>query len=215
MNSTRIAGGNYARFGQFPFMAVVNHLVGNRLFRQCSGTIIHTRWVLTAGHCVQDPLKIDRMFFIAVDIINKPSVEYEAFIRNPGVKMITNQSFVHPEYRDGQSHNDIALLQVDESFANKNGLVMGWRESKKLKYAEVSVIQNTECKRVELSGSDSTSDVTDNYVYIATGLGEGTCQNGAPLTVKSRNDEYLQIGILGMSTCSSNVPEMLLGFLRI
>ncbi|XP_011705093.1 PREDICTED: atrial natriuretic peptide-converting enzyme-like [Wasmannia auropunctata] len=240
MNST--GGGNYANIGQFPFMAVVNNLVGNILFKQCSGTIIHTKWVLTVAHCVENyPLFIyHQMFSVTFGIIDKPGVKYD--FQGPSVSMIANRAIIHPNYTNTHFYNDIALLLMptnipffmtiqpiklvntdenfalrqdllnsmyihvcrlafqpiklanrDENFANKNAFVLGWGGgSEKLKYAEVSVIQNTECKQAGLN----TSDVTDQHVCTATGLGEDTCHSGAPLIVAPENSSYLQIGIL-------------------
>ncbi|XP_011697489.1 PREDICTED: venom serine protease Bi-VSP-like [Wasmannia auropunctata] len=222
MNSTGIAGGNYARIGQFPFMALVTRFEDNKQY-QCSGTIINIRWVLTTGSCVENPsLNIyaprhHQRFFVrkwiftlAFGIID--SDVQDGFLRGSGVSMNTTRAFVYPSYILGQNLYDIALLYMpfnipfsdtiqlialpytNESFANKNGLVTGWGGSKMLKYAEVSVIQNTKCKRFGPSGS--ITDVSDNSVCTATGLGEDICQSGAPLIIKSENGRYLQIGIL-------------------
>jgi secreted trypsin-like serine protease len=47
----RIIGGNVARVGQFPFIAAIyiNTANGNYF---CSGALINSEWILTAGQCV-------------------------------------------------------------------------------------------------------------------------------------------------------------------
>ncbi|XP_011705684.1 PREDICTED: trypsin, alkaline C-like [Wasmannia auropunctata] len=107
MNSIGITGGNYARIGQFPFMAVISQFLGNMLFRQCDGTIINSRWVLTAGNCI---IHGPRPFFVAFGIIDSPNKGYD-FLPSPGVSMITTQAFVHPNYRE-LLDDDIGLLQM-------------------------------------------------------------------------------------------------------
>ncbi|XP_011706260.1 PREDICTED: serine protease 33-like, partial [Wasmannia auropunctata] len=111
MNSTRIAGGNYARFGQFPFMAVVTPHFGEQ--SPCSGTIINKRWVLTAGHCIKKyllPMSVPSIFRVTFGNINKTIVDY--YTDQNVVSMITTRAFVHPNYTQGQVHNDIALLEM-------------------------------------------------------------------------------------------------------
>lgn len=114
-DETRIAGGDYAKLGSFPYMVVVHQLHGNGLIGQCGGTIISKRWVLTAAHCA---VKYPQRFFVVFGIIDKSGIGYD-FLRGRGVSMIVTQAFVHPQYREG--FNDVALLYMphDIPFSSK------------------------------------------------------------------------------------------------
>src|SRR5689334_13948240 len=48
-----IVGGHFARTGQFPWLARVLAHRG-RVVDSCSGTVVATDLILTAGHCVED-----------------------------------------------------------------------------------------------------------------------------------------------------------------
>lgn len=106
LDSTRIVGGQFAVPNQFPFMAVVHRLVGNGMTSQCGGTIISSRWVLTAGHCVAHG---PSQFLVVFGICNKTGIDYSTY-NGPGVAMLTNKAILHPNYQT--TLNDIGLLYM-------------------------------------------------------------------------------------------------------
>lgn len=109
MEEDRIFGGEYAMQNQFPFMAVVHQLRGNGRISQCGGTIISSRWVLTAGHCVASG---PHQFLVVFGTRDKTGIAYN-FYRGPGVAMLTTQAVLHPGYRT--TMNDIALLHMPQN----------------------------------------------------------------------------------------------------
>jgi len=92
---TKIAGGQYARLGDFPYMVVVHQILGNGNVIQCGGTILSKRWVLTAAHCAE---KYPRRFLIVFGIVNKYGISYDTY-QGRGGSMIATQAFIHPYYR--------------------------------------------------------------------------------------------------------------------
>lgn len=122
-DSTRIVGGQFAVPNQFPFMAVVHRLLGNGMTSQCGGTIISSRWVLTAGHCVASGPK---QFLVVFGICNKTGIEYNSY-NGPGVAMLTNKAILHPNYQT--TLNDIALLYMPRNIPFRGKILIEQRRN--------------------------------------------------------------------------------------
>ncbi|KYM83099.1 Chymotrypsin-like protease CTRL-1 [Atta colombica] len=219
---TKIAGGQYARLGDFPYMVVVHQIIGNGNAIQCGGTILSKRWVLTAAHCAE---KYPRRFLIVFGIVNKYGISYDTY-QGPGRSMIATQAFIHPHYSQGL--NDIALIRMphdipfsktvqpinlayenSENFDDKSAFAIGWGKyhtnsgvSTRLQYAALPIIKNTVCRQFWYQ-------VTEKEVCTAPGLGRNACQgdSGGPLVVVE-NGMDIQIGIVsyGDAYCPSNMP---------
>ncbi|KYN09653.1 Venom protease [Trachymyrmex cornetzi] len=220
-DSTRIAGGLYARLGDFPYMALVQQILGNGNIGQCGGTILSKRWVLTAAHCAEN---YPKRFLVTFGIINIPyGISYDSY-RGSGVSMMATQALVHPYYSQG--FNDIALIYIphdipfsrniqpinlpyEENFDDKSALVIGWgkyytnsKASTRLQYAALPIIKNTVCRQFWVQ-------VTEKEICTAPGLGRDACQgdSGGPLVIVE-NGMHTQIGIVsyGDADCPSNQP---------
>ncbi|KAK5861600.1 hypothetical protein PBY51_022983 [Eleginops maclovinus] len=97
--STRIVGGNISRPGQFPWQVSL-HFVSEHL---CGGSIISSRWVLTAAHCVYgfaDP----SMWAVHVGLTEQPV--------NGAQSLAVEQIIYHAHYRPKGLDYDIALMKL-------------------------------------------------------------------------------------------------------
>src|SRR5262249_18463838 len=58
-----VVGGTKAKKGEFPFIVSLHDKQGHL----CGGSLIKKNWVLTAGHCVADGLKISKVYVGLMD----------------------------------------------------------------------------------------------------------------------------------------------------
>ncbi|KAF7651098.1 hypothetical protein LDENG_00116020, partial [Lucifuga dentata] len=106
---SRIVGGNLSQTGQFPWQVSL-HFRNEHL---CGGSMITSRWILTAAHCVfgfDDPDKWSvhvGLTQLAVHGTDSLAVE---------------QIIYHARYREWTLDYDIALMKLSQSL-NFNGLV--------------------------------------------------------------------------------------------
>ena len=46
-----IVGGTDAKLGEFPYMALLGYVIDEKMLYLCGGSVINTKYVLTAAHC--------------------------------------------------------------------------------------------------------------------------------------------------------------------
>ena len=56
LTTTSIIGGDKALFGEFPYMALLGYVVQKQKKYLCSGSVLNTKYVLTAAHCHKDQM---------------------------------------------------------------------------------------------------------------------------------------------------------------
>ncbi|KAM3862203.1 transmembrane protease serine 3 [Diretmus argenteus] len=106
---TRIVGGNQSRPGQFPWQVSL-HVRNEHI---CGGSIIASRWILTAAHCVYgfaDP----SWWVVHVGLTEQPV--------NGAQSLVVEQIIYHGRYRSKSLDYDIALMKLAEPLAF-NGFV--------------------------------------------------------------------------------------------
>ena len=54
-----IVGGNYSKLGEFPYMALLGYQIDDKILYTCGGSVINSKYVLTAAHChsCEQPIK--------------------------------------------------------------------------------------------------------------------------------------------------------------
>ena len=102
----RIIGGEPADFGEYPFMVALlfEPTAGNDFQKQyCGGSLIASRWVLTAAHCL-DFLESPDEVAVAVSRTNLDSTE--------GQRVAVRDFFIHPDYDPNVISPDVGLIQL-------------------------------------------------------------------------------------------------------
>ena len=102
----RIIGGEPADFGEYPFMVALlfEPTAGNDFQKQyCGGSLIASRWVLTAAHCL-DFLESPDEVAVAVSRTNLDSAE--------GQRVAVREFFVHPDWDPNVISPDVGLLRL-------------------------------------------------------------------------------------------------------
>jgi len=205
-----VVGGLNAVRGSLPWQVSIQMYYG---FHFCGGTVIDKKWVLSAAHCFSDGA--DGVVIVAGEHnlgMNEGSEQ----------KIQVKKAFVHPQYNDRTTENDIALIQLAQELTfddytqpaclpkkatedadYKEGewlIISGWgstrqtlRGPQKLQVATVPMISDAKCKNAY------PGDITYS-MFCAGKLGVGgvdTCQgdSGGPV-VKKVGDKFNVLGVV-------------------
>lgn len=208
----RIVGGTDASASDWPWKAAIV-LKGSSVF-VCGASLIDSRWVMTAAHCVFD---LNDNLFDPGDleiVINRN--ELSGF---SGEVIDVEFIVAHPQYNNVSNDNDIALIKLDTPSSNTPiaiasstemasvnvgdlATVIGWGVldedetslSDTLQQVDIPIVSNTTCNAA--NSYDGT--ITDNM--ICAGFAEGekdACQgdSGGPLMIELIGTWY-QIGVV-------------------
>ncbi|KAL7646623.1 UNVERIFIED_CONTAM: hypothetical protein RMT77_001874 [Armadillidium vulgare] len=198
----RVKGGIDAIEGEFPWLVSIRFSSGRDSIHLCGGSLVHSRFVLTAAHCMQNK---------ALKYINVMAGEYDVKGRSlhEQIRSIRNV-FMHNDFAKGYL-NDIAILELNEpvtwsSFvrpiclpdssvdAGSNSLdsqmmtVAGWgvtdenskdgRNPRILQKVNVPVVDKNTCQKwFEIETNRSPNDPQYVHIYeenhICAGYAEG------------------------------------------
>ncbi|XP_077520437.1 trypsin-1-like [Amblyomma americanum] len=218
-----IVGGENAGPLEFPWQISLRRqipMINLDRGHTCGGSIINSRYVLTAAHCVSGLLTFPSDFAITVgeqDITKKDDTDDVVYVRK-----ITK----HPNWDRSSLDNDYALLELrtpldfqgkhkhlmpvclpekDQSFEGENCTISGWGLTKdrseggripaKLQKADVPVLKHATCRGF-YEGINEVKEET----MICAGPEEGgrsVCQgdSGGPLQCPRADGRYVLAGI--------------------
>ncbi|XP_003700881.1 chymotrypsin-1-like [Megachile rotundata] len=206
----QIVGGTDAPIGMFPYQVSLRQY--DRHF--CGGSIISSRYVLTAAHCVEG-------------IYDKSSVTIHAgtnVLSSKGESYGVQKIVSHSGYDSSLLINDVAIIRVNKeiefndlvrpiplaagnnTFEGSECTLSGWGRIKaggpipdKLQYITLLIESEAKCKRAH-------DNVESSHICTFTKFGEGACNgdSGSPLVI---ND--LQVGIVSFGMpCGVGYPDV-------
>jgi len=204
-HNNRIVGGVIASEDEWPWIAA---LLKNNI-QDCGAALIHSHWVITAAHCLEDKTANYKVLLETYDL----ATDYQ------DNKYKIKEIIIHPEYNSDTIDNDIALLELTTditwipplciyqgSLADKTGIALGWGSMNseqpngsapanypdQLRQVEIPVVSQKICEE------HTTFSVTDNM--FCGGYAEGgkdACwgDSGGPFVI-NENYRWFLAGII-------------------
>ncbi|KAH0946184.1 hypothetical protein HN011_007889 [Eciton burchellii] len=214
----RVVGGEEALPGRWPWMAAIFLHGSRRTEFWCGGSLIGSRYILTAAHCTRDQRQrpfAARQFTVRLGDIDLERDDEPSSPETYTVKEI----HAHPKFSRVGFYNDIAVLELTRpvrrspyvisiclpqihsrmQLAGTRPTVVGWgttyyggKESTVQRQAVLPVWRNEDCNAAYFQ------PITNNFLCAGyTQGGKDACQgdSGGPLMLRI-NERWTQIGIV-------------------
>ncbi|KAF7265857.1 hypothetical protein GWI33_020927 [Rhynchophorus ferrugineus] len=224
-----IINGVDAYEGQFPHMAALGFPAETDPdvidFRRCGGSLISTKFVLSAAHCFicaacADPVKARFGVINITDSLKAQDVDVKSTIP-------------HPQYNPTSKHNDIALIELIKDvvmdkliypaclYTRNNdpiGLIIsGWgntandgsdKRSPILQTGEVNPVAINNCNTTIVSkNQDSLKVIVQTQICAISKSDACTGDSGGPLQVQRSDGTYGIVGVVSWGiNCGTSIP---------
>eukprot|EP00094_Tigriopus_californicus_P007002 TCALIF_06741-PA protein Name:"Similar to AAEL013712 Trypsin 5G1 (Aedes aegypti)" AED:0.30 eAED:0.30 QI:0/0.33/0/1/0.66/0.5/4/0/381 len=195
----RIVGGTETDPNEFPWMVSLQTTNGQHF---CGGSIIHSKYILTAAHCLSWGVTRVRVSFGKHDLTKK---ETGAFSRN------AKELMYHKDYLEHQPDYDIGMIKLRKPIPfteskpidpGYRAMAAGWGNvaytslegSSVLRKVTIQVFSNDYCQKKYFM-----DNITERMICAGSRKGgKDSCQgdSGGPLAMKGKNYGYVQVGIV-------------------
>ncbi|CAL8091097.1 unnamed protein product [Orchesella dallaii] len=111
----RIVGGSSASILEYPFLSRIGYysFEEETIKYLCAGTVINSRYILTAAHCTQE-INPDDYEPRIIRLAETDAVCDETYNCSSPIDIKIEKIIPHPNYSKKDKSNDIALIRVDE-----------------------------------------------------------------------------------------------------
>ena len=216
--AARIIGGSETTTEQWPWMValVLRSSPSSYDGQFCGGSLIHPRWVLTAGHCF-----LDRNDNVDTSIPIDAVIGRTDLTASNGRRIAITRVVVNPDYVPAIDDGDLALVELSEAIEDVTPVtlpgpiygeffaidgtpatVLGWGNTsttdthypERLQQVSMPLIDSATCQ-----ATYATRPITDNMLCAGDGLGgRDSCQgdSGGPLVISDLNDHTVQVGLV-------------------
>ena len=206
----QIVGGKDAPVGKFPYQVSLRR--SGRHF--CGGSIISSRHILTAAHCVaglSSPGSVTVHAGTNQATSNGDAYQAERIVSHPNYDsrlIINDVALIRVNRNIAMSANvkPIALATGSNTYEGSSCVLSGWGTTKaggsvpnNLQYINLLIESQAKCKQVH-------SNVRDTHICTYTKYGEGACNgdSGGPLVVNG-----VQVGIVSFGIpCGVGRPDV-------
>jgi len=213
------------------FVGWITHLGGLiRTTTYCGATLVSTRWLVTAGHCIKPNDRPENLRVVMGT--SKRARYFYYFFQTDSVDRI----IVHPDYDTTSHAYDIALLrlkklpdmvpgelwpaclpsQTVDSYAGKTATVVGWgrtagksgSSARYLQDLEVNVISQKECQKQWGYGRGRVEVGGPKMCFKSSGASCHGDSGGGMFLKDGLKEELIGVCSYGLADCDNWAPEV-------
>ncbi|RWS26996.1 seminal fluid protein-like protein [Leptotrombidium deliense] len=214
-SAKRIVGGTTLLHHKYPWTAYIVGR-GNKGWKQCGGTIINDRYIMTAAHCLLGL----RQIRVAVGYFKVPLLfhyfnwmfpSFDGFLKTSGV-------LFHPDFNETYYYSDLALLRLNDRLEYTNNvrpvclpsnsslsgqmIVTGWGKTE-IKETSRAMVETVISEYPFDQCNEEWDGTLDETQFCAAEVGRDACvgDSGGPIT-KIIKGRYYVVGIVSFGVAT-------------